>query len=159
MKTETELLALRLWLGVAATTDIDIWLDQYVHEVAEPHPEALELFSIPFEQQASRFMALARSVFGFDPDTERGSQVAAVLVAQLCEAALEERVSVPEFCETIARIDSKYITPGLRAPYPQTLAELWNGCDWCDETWSLDHPAHVRTLLSENSVPRDPSKP
>ena len=103
-------------------------------------------------------MALARSAFGFDPESERGSQVAAVLVAQLCEAALAGRLSVPEFCDTIACIDSKYITPGVRAPYPQTLAELRNGCDWCDETWSLDHPSYVRALLSENSLARDLGK-
>ena len=159
MTIEAELLALRLWLGVASPNDIDTWLDQYVEHVAEPHPDALELFSLPYEQQTSAFMALARSVFGFDPDTERGSQVAAVLVAQLCEATLEGKLSVPEFCDTIARIDSKYITPGVRAPYPQTLADLWNGCDWCDETWSLDHPSHVRPLLSENSLARDLGKP
>lgn len=159
MNTEAELLALRLWLDLASPTDIDTWLDQYVEQVAEPHPDALELFSLPSEQQTSRFMALARSLFGFEPESEHGSQVAAVLLAQLCEAALEGRLSVPEFCDTIVRIDSKYITPGLRAPYPQTLSELWNGCDWCDETWSLDHPSHVRSLLSDKRLPHDPSKP
>lgn len=150
VKIEAELLALRLWLGLATASDIDVWLDQYVEEVLEPEPGALELFGMPFEQQEAAFMALSRSVFGFDPDTERGSEVAALLLAQLCEAALDGRLTVPQLCDTVSRIDAKYTTPGLKGPYPRILAELWNGCDWCDETWSLDHPAHVRELLLEH---------
>jgi len=150
VKTEAELLALRLWLGLATAGDIDDWLDQYVNQVAEPHADALELFGLPFELEVPAFMAFVRSVFDFDPDSERGSEVAALWLAQLCAAALEGRLSVPRLCDTLARMDAQYTTPGLRAPYPRALNELRNGCDWCDETWSLDHPGHMRELLSEH---------
>ena len=147
---EAELLALRLWLGLATTGDIDDWLDQYVNEVTEPHADALELFSLPFEQAVPVFMAFVRSEFDFDPDSEQGSEVAGLLLAQLCEDALEGRLSVPRLCDTLVQMDAKYTTPGLSAPYPRALDELRNGCDWCDETWSLDHPGHMHELLSQH---------
>jgi len=149
MKLAAELVALRFWLGLAGADEIDAWLDRYVEEVAEPHPDALELFGLPFEQQLPAFMAFVRSEFEFDPDTERGAEVANVLLGELCEAALEGRLTVPRFCDTVSRIDAKYTTPGSNAPYPRVLAELWNGCDWCDETWSLDDPDHMRELLAK----------
>ncbi|HEU5077066.1 MAG TPA: hypothetical protein VFU02_22905, partial [Polyangiaceae bacterium] len=79
-----------------------------------------------------------------------GSEVATLWLGRLCEAVLDGTMSVPELCDTVARVDAVYTTPGLRAPYPRRLADLWNGCDWCDETWSLDDPGHMRSLLSAN---------
>lgn len=159
VRTEAELLALRLWLGLATAGDIDDWLDQYVNDVTEPHADALELFSLPFEQEVPAFMAFVLSVFEFDPDSHRGSEVATILLAQLCKAALEGRLSVPQLCDTLSCMDAKYTTPGLRAPYPRTLGELRNGCDWCDDTWSLDHPGHMPALLSQHVRARGNGEP
>lgn len=159
VNVEVELLALRLWLGLAGPSDIDAWLDRHVEDATDPEPDALELFATPIEQQEGAFMAFARSVFGFDPDTERGSEVATLLLGRLCDAALQGRLSVSQLCDTVSRIDAKYTTPGLSAPYPRGLAELWNGCDWCDETWSLEHPGHLRELLAKHAHARNDEKP
>ena len=148
---ETELLALRLWLGLADTRDIDDWLDAYVARVPSPHPDALELFSLSAEQLTAAFMAFVRNEFDFEPNSARGSRVARELVARLCQSVLAGTLSVPNFCETVQRLDTTFNEPEAGLPYPKGLDDLWNGCDWCDETWSLENQPHLRELL-ENHV-------
>jgi len=28
--------------------------------------------------------------------------------------------------------------------YPLWLGDLWNACDWCDESWSLSNSPHLK---------------
>lgn len=150
MQTQAELLALRLWLGLADCSDIDEWLDEYVNTVAEPHADALEFFELEASQLEPAFMAFAREHFGFEPESERGSRLATTLLAQLCERALRGEISVPRFCELISRVDAKYFDPALRAPQPVGLTELWCGCDWCEDSWTLEDPPGTREILQHH---------
>jgi hypothetical protein len=152
MQTEAELVVLRIWLQLAEADAIGGWLDQYVNTTNDPYPDVLELFELPYEQQVGAFVTLVRTRFGFEPDSPRGSEVADELLARLCTSVLACELPVPKFCQTISLIDAKYTTPGLRAPYPTKLADLWNGCDWCDEAWTLDGQPHLGELLLRHSV-------
>ena len=129
--------------------DIDAWLDAYVAQATDPHPDVLELFSLHPEHIDAAFLAFVRAQHGFDPSSEHGSRLATKVLAQLCQSVLDGKLSVPDFCETVQRLDTTYNEPRSGLSYPQGLSELWHSCDWCDESWSLEEEPQVRELLEE----------
>ncbi|HEY6727949.1 MAG TPA: hypothetical protein VI197_28265 [Polyangiaceae bacterium] len=82
-------------MGLAASSDLDDWLDGYVDDVSEPRPDALELLG----------MRSSSSWLRSWPSCVLSSSSSSI---------------------------------------------LWNGCDWCDEAWSLDDPDHMRELLAKH---------
>lgn len=151
---EAQVLATRLWLGLANSAEIDDWLDAYVTEAQlqseSPNPDALSLFELNGEQLITHFMTLVAATYSFEPQTERGSQVTTVILARVCQQVLAGDRSVPDMCRLVSQVDAKYTDPELGSPLPRGLHELWNGCDWCDESWSLDAPSHLRELLADH---------
>lgn len=115
----------------------------------------IELFSFDSEQLVAAFLAHIRALQGFEPGSERVPQVARKLLSQLCQSVLDGKLSVPDFCQTVSHIDANYVESGLRLPYPTGLNELWNGCDWCDEQWSIETEPHLRQVLEKHIAAAD----
>jgi hypothetical protein len=55
---------------------------------------------------------------------------------------LLNRVIPPfQFCKIVNSLDASLSDSGR---YPKWLGELWNACDWCDESWTLENQKHLK---------------
>ncbi|MCP3921961.1 MAG: hypothetical protein GY714_05170 [Desulfobacterales bacterium] len=81
-----------------------------------------------------------------------GEKVAAQIVIDKSKELLDEKIRSIDFCKIIWFFDANYIDarpmePGY-AYYPEWLGELWNACDWCDETWTYNDSSYIREQIT-----------
>ena len=143
MDTSTEELAVRAWLQLAAPSEIDEWAEGYLAQGQDPIAEVLDLFHESRERKVEAFMVVAERCFGFSLATARGARAVERVIADLCRAVLGGHVTVSTLCEAIRRLDAYFITDHPGSPVPDRLVELWNTCDRCDESWTINSQPHL----------------
>ena len=107
-----------------------------------------EATSILTQREAEKqSIRLAEEILGFKPISERGEKWSKELLTDYCEKLLSEEITPFQFCNLIQLFDSGFL--GLRTVEdgfvycPEWLGDLWNNCDWCDESWSLSNSPHL----------------
>ena len=72
---------------------------------------------------------------------------ASVLVSQ-GKLYLNGEISAIEFCRIVQEFDIRFMeTSNFKLSW---LGDLYNQCDWCDETWSLNSTPHLTNYLQEH---------
>ena len=123
------------------------------------HPDVYELFNKDNSKAEELALKIANDLHGFTPDSEQSELWAKELLKDFAQKLLNEEISVFTFCEFVRLCDgwflgSRPMEEGI-SYYPSWLGDLWNGCDWCDETWQLHHhpelEREIRSILTSES--------
>ena len=139
-------IAFEFWAGVGSMSDLENWAESELRK-DNPHPDACELFGLSTEEAQKRSIALAEEILGFKPVSEQGEKLAKELLVGYCEKLIKKEITPMKFCLLVQLFDANYL--GLRTlgdgslEYPAWLGNLWNNCDWCDESWSLSSSPHL----------------
>lgn len=68
------------------------------------------------------------------------------------EDYLAQKIVPLQICTLIQKIESAMIEVGQLSPeniiyYPSWLGDLWNQCDWCDESWRFETHPHLAAVI------------
>ena len=146
MIKQLDRIAFEYWAGVGSKLDLEAWAESELRKDV-PHADACEMFNLSEEEAEKNSIRLAAEVLNFEPVSEKGEKWAKVLLKQYCKKLLSEEITPFEFCRLVQVFDANFL--GLRTlengslEYPAWLGDLWNNCDWCDETWSLSNSTHL----------------
>ena len=139
-------IAFEYWAGVGSKTDFEAWAVSELRK-EEPHPDACEMFNLSEEEAEKQSIRLSAEILNFEPVSEKGEEWAKELLMEYCEKLLNEKITPFEFCRLVEVFDVNFL--GIRThedgslEYPEWLGDLWNNCDWCDETWTLSNSPHL----------------
>ena len=148
-------IAFEFWAGIGSKSDLENWAEEQLRKDA-PHPDACELFNLSNEKAEKESIRLANEITGFNPTSEKGEKWAQEILSEYCKKLLNDEITPIQLCNLVNQFDGGFlgardIGEGL-AYYPDWLGDLWNSCDWCDESWSLSNSPHlieeVRKILN-----------
>ena len=145
-------IAFEFWSGIGNVETLEKWAEAELKK-ENPHPDACDLFGL-VEAEAERIsLVLAEEIEGFTPVSEQGEIWAKEILANFCEMVLSEKISPNKFCHLVQGYDANFL--GLREnaagelEYPVWLGDLWNACDWCDESWSISNSPHLKQEIEK----------
>ena len=146
MTKQIDKIAFEFWAGVGSKSDLEDWAEDQLRK-NDPHPDACELFNLSDEEAEKKSISLATEITGFNPTSEQSEEWAKELLAEHCSKLLNEEITPAQFCNLVNQFDGGFlgardIGEGL-AYYPEWLGQLWNNCDWCDESWSISNSPHL----------------
>jgi len=139
-------IAFEFWAGVGSVSDLDDWAEDQLRN-ENSHPDACELFNLSYEKAEKESIRLACQINNFKVTSEASEEWAKSLLLEYSKKLLNEEIKPIFFCNLVNMFDGAFL--GVRdigeglAYYPEWLGDLWNCCDWCDESWSLVNSSHL----------------
>ncbi|MEX1366676.1 MAG: hypothetical protein AB1Z98_26355 [Nannocystaceae bacterium] len=141
-------------LGVACIFDaathkeIESWVYTAAAE-GELDPDVFGILSRDVRTSRARFERYFRKVRpGFRIDSDEGIRACKTLLKQQIDRLHAEQIAPYAFCRFICALEAYYLDNASEIdgaiPYPDFLGDLWNACDWCDESWTLDNAEDLR---------------
>jgi len=143
-------------LGVACTFDvatkdeIESWINQTAATVDEVDPEIFEIFSKCVQVSRSKFETHFRKLRpDFRIDSEEGKKACITVLRRQIKKLHSQDITPFEFCRFIGNLENYYMDNGAKVEgkiaYPEFIGDLWNACDWCDESWTLDNSEYLNS--------------
>ena len=157
MRTSQEMLV-ECWFDKTDIESILQWADTLVSNYNNVPEEVFEIFYAPKHQFEDILFRLSIAVEpDFLPQSLSAEILAAKYLINLIKRYLNDEITPLDICRVINNIDCDFMDaprdlPDNVAYYPCWLGDLYNSCDWCDETWTNDSAPHLKQDL-ENQLP------
>jgi hypothetical protein len=140
-------------LGVGNLAELPAFCDEANTALGELHPEVWNLYSPITETQARELLAkIAREINGFEVGSWDALPYAKAAFKKILAAFLAKKIKPNELCRLVHELDIAYAVGAANSMQPPKskveqdmswLGNLWNCCDWCDETWTLENSEHL----------------
>lgn len=165
-REELNRLAVEFWCGIGDISELPSWADAANLEMGEVHPDVWDFYNISNEGDAIQvLMKIAKDVNGFSPDSLLAEPYLINAFRKVLVLFLAKRISAQKLCSLVNSLDSVFaigfptevriINQSQRKAEPANeswLGNLWNCCDWCDESWTFDNSyalvAEAKRLLA-----------
>ena len=144
-RSELKRLAVLYWLGLSDPQAKDAWTMAEYETSSDPDHNLHELL-INDPQTEDRLLNLAKSLLAFEPASKEGIEYAKLVLHSELHKFLNREVSAEAICSLVNRIDLQYLDAIPRENefyYPTWIGDLWNCCEYCDDTWTLESSPHL----------------
>lgn len=141
-------LTVEYWAGLDDSVELSAWANAAAENPGELHTELWQLFPTPDPERAAAILQrIALDVNGFSPTSLDAEPIAAEVLARAIGKLSAREISVPAFCQIVNRFDQVFnveLAGARQAAAPNDrerwwLGNLWNCCDWCDESWTQEN--------------------
>lgn len=151
-------ITMEFWCGVGNLKESDAWADSELLNNPDPHLDTCEIFNKSEEEVENILLNIVKDKYDFEPVSEEGEEIAIEILNDLSELLLNEEITPRKFCLVVSRLEANFIDfrriDERTFEYPPWLGDLWNQCDWCDESWTNSNSPHliseVNKMLSIN---------
>lgn len=158
MKTHQEILV-ECWFDKTDVESIRQWACVFIEKNNNIPQEVFELFYAPkhhFEDILFRLSVAAEP--DFSPQSLSSEILAAKYLIKVVTNYLNGKITPIDVCRVINNIETNFLgahrgLPENIAYYPSWLGDLYNSCDWCDESWTNDDYPHLKQDI-ENQLPQ-----
>jgi hypothetical protein len=148
MKT-LEYVVVSYWLDMASADQVHAWILHEIETNPEHDPALYQLLAHNHPDTAHTLETLLKTRNStFHLHTPEGERILQEILQDQIVALLNRTTSPLLFCNFVQRLESLYLdtSPVVdgHIEYPHFLGDLWNACDWCDETWTLDNANYLQ---------------
>lgn len=152
MKNYQEILV-ECWYDQIDLESIKKWAYSYIENNDDIPEEIFELLDADKYQFEDLLLKLTRTI---DSDFSSQSISAEILAAKhlikVASKYLNDEVTPMDVCRVVGKIDGGFLgadrgLPDNVAYYPNWLGNLYNSCDWCDDTWTNTSAPHLKKDL------------
>jgi len=148
MKT-LEYLVVSHWLDIANADHVHTWV---LHEIETNPAHESSLYPLLAYQHPETQKMLERLLQSrnstFDLHTSEGETILKEMLCEQIELLLHHTISPLLFCTFIQQLESLYLDTSQpvngQITYPDFLGDLWNACDWCDATWTIENAEYLQ---------------
>lgn len=165
-RQELNRIAVEFWCGVGDLGELPVVADLANDELGEAHPEIWDFYGDLSSKEAEALtLRLAWELNRFVPESYEGEPFARGALLRALENFLGKRMTVQALCELVVRLETAF-TIGLTSMQkpenlpdmdPGWMGDLWNNCDWCDDSWThedfpslVDEARRVAALLAKS---------
>lgn len=105
------------------------------------------------QPRAAQLLAkIARDVNRFETGSWEAFPYAKAAFGKVLESFLAKKISPMALCKIVRELDSAYVVgtanflgksnsdPNDNAKW---LFDMWNSCDWCDDSWTFENSEHL----------------
>jgi hypothetical protein len=142
MNKNIDEIAFKFWCDMGEVSELESWA-AFELKKDEPHVDAGYLFHLNKHRAKDASLRLAQELMGFEPISEKGELLAIAVLKEQSKLLLDGKITPLSFCKLVQLFDRNFL--GLRVlengslEYPLWLGDLWNCCDWCDESWAISN--------------------
>lgn len=137
-------LATDYWCEVGNSNDVLSWLDLVNSEEGEIHPYFYDLYDQSSKDYTAQILrTIAKEINGFEIESWESEPFAKRSLFKALELFIAEKLTVQDICNLTTQLDGLYNiglagveNPNDNADDEWWLGNLWNCCDWCDDTWN-----------------------
>lgn len=152
-RDELNRIAVEFWCGVGSMEELPVVADAANADLGEAHPDIWNCYTCSSEDDAAALtLKLAWELNRFVPASWEAVPYAQGALKRALDYFAAKKISVQFLCKLVQDLDVTYNV--LLSPPPELSASagseegwmgnLWNCCDWCDDSWSHDNfPALV----------------
>lgn len=157
MKTIQELLV-ECWYDHIDLEMVKEWVYSYIMNNDVLPEELFELLDADKYNLENSLLKLATSLSqNFSHQSIEAELLSAQLLIKVASRYLDGRATPMDVCRVIRKIDEGFLDaprglPDNVAYYPNWLGNLYNSCDWCDDTWTYANAPHLKKNLETQAV-------
>jgi hypothetical protein len=139
-------IAAEFWCDVGDSTELPKVADAANAELGEAHPAIWDFYT-PQSPERNRQLVLdiTSEINGFVPGTWESERALMIGFRKALQHFVAGAVPPQVLCKLVNRLDAVFVVG--HTPRPNSLprlpiswlGDLWNCCDWCDETWSREN--------------------
>jgi len=153
-KLKLNQLVIDYWCDVGNHEEVISWADAVNLHEGEIHPFFYELYDPSNTKNIERTLtSIAKDINGFEIKSWKSEPFAKMSLVKALKLFINENRSVQEICVLINKLDMLYNIElsGIENPEEEMnegewwLGNLWDCCDWCDETWNHKNSPHLIT--------------
>jgi hypothetical protein len=153
-------IAMEFWSGLGDAAAADSWAEDQLRNNLDPHPDVHELlFKKSRKEITVLLLRIAHDYEGFLPVSQEGEKEAIEILNGACDKFLREEITPSQFCRVVSTFDAGFLDftklDERTFEYPAWLGNLWNACDWCDESWTNANSPHLlaeaKRVLANNT--------
>lgn len=151
-KSELNRLAVEFWYEIADIEEAVAWVDSIYKIEGEVHPLMWDFLS-PQSYPRIKYLAekISGDINGFEVGSRESLPYAQAALLKAIIMLRNQELSVQKFCNMVSLLDCDY---NLFFPLESErideesdwhgwLGNLWNCCDWCDESWNHSNSSHL----------------
>jgi len=152
---EAKRILVKLWYGHIDSDSVRQWAYDFIRDNDDIPEEYFDLLDADKYSQETLLLSLVRqSEPGFNSQSVEAEISAAEYLIDLAEQYLIGNIEPIKICDIVQKIDSGFLGAPRNLPkgiayYPEWLGDLYNSCDWCDESWSFDSKPHLKSELEK----------
>jgi hypothetical protein len=148
-------LTIEFWCGIGDLSELPSWADAANQEMGEVHPDVWDLYVIKSTEAAEGLLLkIAKDINKFQPASWEAEPFAVMALKRALELFLSKQISVQTLCQVVSVLDSMFVIGLVSVERPREhlpkslekiawLGNLYNCCDWCDDSWSFDNSQHL----------------
>jgi hypothetical protein len=138
-KIQLKHLAVLYWLGGEDFEAVSSWAEREYSVASDRHPRLHEVFRECNNPEAL-LVDIAAQQLSFSPSSLDGERFALRILTHELRRFLSREITPSQICKLVCAIDNQYLgahpmDDRKMVYYPTWLGNLYNACDWCDETW------------------------
>lgn len=152
MKNYREILV-ECWYDQIDLESIKHWAYSYIENDDDIPEEMFELLDADKYQFESLLLKMSRVIDSdFSPQSISAELLAAEHLIKTASKYLDGECTPMDVCRVVGKIDGGFLgaprgLPDNVAYYPSWLGNLYNSCDWCDDTWTNTSAPHLKKDL------------
>lgn len=152
MKSYQEIL-IECWYDRKDRNSIIQWAETFVKSHDLIPAEVFEIFDAPEQLLEDILLRLSMTIDSdFSPQSLNTEILAAKYLIESIKKYLNDDTTPIDICRVIRKIDGGFMgaprdLPDNIAYYPYWLGNLYDSCDWCDNTWTMDSAPHLKQDL------------
>lgn len=135
--------------NVATKEDLESWLDTFIKSCDSTDPEIFDIYCHDVAKERARFVDYFQKVHPkFEIGSAEGIRACKTVLLHQIQLLQIREIAPSSFCRFIFELETSLLDNAIPVegviPYPDFLGDLWNACDWCDASWTLDNSDYLR---------------
>lgn len=157
MKSYQEIL-IECWYDRTDRDSVIQWAKTFVKSHDHVPAEVFEIFDASEQHLKDILLRLSMTIDSeFSPQSLNAEILAAKYLINSINRYLNDEATPIDICRVVRKIDGGFMNaprdlPDNIAYYPYWLGNLYDSCDWCDNTWTMDSAPHLKQDL-KNQLP------
>ncbi len=151
MTDQLKRLTFKYWCNIFDVDELHFWMNFEMENNPSPHPDMYDLNAKEPHEAVKILLRIAKETYNFDPVSDEGIEIGKKVFQELGEHYLKREVTPQKLCHVIQHLDSNFLRFKIdQSEYPICWwGDLWNCCDWYDETWIHENSTHIDEELKK----------
>lgn len=121
----------KYWLGILDKKQFLDWINPLLKNTKEDLQEIYPHINFSKNNIENSIKNIVQMLYpNFEIHSNEGQNIAKLITIEYSRKYLDKKIMPFEFCKLINQLDANFLEQS------DWLGNLWNECDYCDETWT-----------------------
>ncbi|MCX2746149.1 hypothetical protein OO013_19880 [Mangrovivirga sp. M17] len=138
----------KIWLDIFNPIEFKQWINTFLQKENLPK-HIFPLVNLNDGHEITTIHNLVDEFYpDFNPLSKEGELFAIKILLEESNKYLNREITPLEFCKLFFHLEANF--NGLLEEYPEWLGDLFEECDYCDESWNFNNRPDLATEIERN---------